>query len=209
MMGLGPDLLADLAAIIWLDIVLSGDNALVIGMAASALAPHLQRRAILFGMILAVAIRIVSALAATYLYQIPWVKFVGGLALLWVAMKLYQEIRNVSILQAEATGAVVGSGASTDRRSLMKALATITIADVSMSIDNVLAVAAIAEDHRGLLVFGLALSIMLMAFCATLVCKILTRHSWISYIGVLLLVVVAGDMLHSSWADMVAFMGLE
>jgi YjbE family integral membrane protein len=208
MMGLYPDLLTDLAAIIWLDVVLSGDTALVIGMAAAALAPHLQRRAILFGMILAVAIRIASALAATYLYEIPWVKFVGGLALLWVALKLYQEIRHVSILRAEAVEAVVASGASTDRRSMMKALATITIADASMSIDNVLAVAAIAEDHRGLLVFGLALSIMLMAFCATLVCRFLTRHAWVSYVGVALLVLVAGDMLHSSWKDMAAFMGV-
>jgi YjbE family integral membrane protein len=208
MMGLYPDLLTDLAAIIWLDVVLSGDNALVIGMAAAALAPHLQRRAILFGMILAVAIRIASALAATYLYEIPWVKFVGGLALLWVALKLYQEIRHVSILRAEAVEAPEATTASTDRRSMMKALATITIADASMSIDNVLAVAAIAEDHRGLLVFGLALSIMLMAFCATLVCRFLTRHAWVSYVGVALLVLVAGDMLHSSWKDMAAFMGV-
>jgi len=208
MIWIDAQMFADLAAIVWLDVVLSGDNALVIGMAASALAPHLQRRAILFGMMLAVVIRIASALVATYLYQIPWVKFIGGLVLLWVALKLYQEIRNVAILRAEATEAVIGSGASTDRRSLMKALATITIADVSMSIDNVLAVAAIAEDHRGLLVFGLALSIMLMAFCAALVCKFLTRHPWVSYVGVGLLVVVAGDMLQSSWADMAAFMGV-
>jgi YjbE family integral membrane protein len=208
MIWFDAQIFADLAAIVWLDVVLSGDNALVIGMAASALAPHLQRRAILFGMMLAVVVRIASALVATYLYQIPWVKFVGGLALLWVALKLYQEIRNISILRAEATEAVVGSGASTDRRSMMKALATITIADVSMSIDNVLAVAAIAEDHRGLLVFGLALSIMLMAFCAALVCRFLTRHPWVSYVGVGLLLLVAADMLHSSWSDMADFMGV-
>jgi YjbE family integral membrane protein len=200
---------ADLAAIIWLDIVLSGDNALVIGMAASSLAVHLQRRAILFGMMLAVVIRIAAALVATYLYEIPWIKFVGGLALLWVALKLFQELRNVAALKAEATSAVIGSGAAQDRRSLLKALATITIADVSMSIDNVLAVAGIAQDNRALLIFGLALSIMLMAFCATMVCRVLLRYSWISYIGVALLVVVAGDMLHSSWEDMVVFMGLQ
>ena len=201
-------ILADLAAIVWLDVVLSGDNALVIGMAASALAPHLQRRAILFGMMLAVVIRIASALVATYLYEIPWVKFAGGLALLWVALKLYQEVRNLSTLRAEATGAVAGSGAARDRRSMMKALATITIADVSMSIDNVLAVAGIAQDNRAMLVFGLALSIMLMAFCATMVCRLLTRHVWISYIGVAVLVLVAADMLHASWDDMASFMGM-
>ena len=199
--------LADLGAIIWLDIVLSGDNALVIGMAAASLAPHLQRRAIIFGMTLAVAVRIASAVVATYLYEIPWVRVVGGLALLWVAWKLWVELRNVSILEAEATEAYVSTGAASDRRSMMKALATITVADVSMSIDNVLAVAAIAHDNRAMLIFGLALSIMLMAFCATLVCKLLNRHRWISYIGVALLVVVALDMLHSGWADMMRAMG--
>jgi YjbE family integral membrane protein len=209
MIWMDAEIVADLAAIVWLDVVLSGDNALVIGMAASGLAIHLQRRAILFGMMLAVAIRIAAALVATYLYEIPWIKFVGGLALLWVALKLYQELRNTAALRAEATSAVVGSGASQDRRSLLKALATITIADVSMSIDNVLAVAGIAQDNRVLLIFGLALSIMLMAFCAAMVCKILLRHPWISYIGVAILVVVAGDMLHSSWEDMANFMGLQ
>jgi YjbE family integral membrane protein len=209
MIWLDAQIFADLAAIVWLDVVLSGDNALVIGMAASALVLHLQRRAILFGMMLAVVIRIAAALVATYLYEIPWIKFVGGLALLWVALKLYQELRNTSALKAEATSVVVGSGASRDRRSLMKALATITIADVSMSIDNVLAVASIAQDNRVLLVFGLALSIMLMAFCATMVCKVLQRRPWISYVGVALLVLVAGDMLHSSWDDMALFMGMR
>ncbi len=207
-MGMSADMWADLAAIIWLDIVLSGDNALVIGMAAASLAPHLQRRAIMFGMILAIAIRIGAALVATYLYEIPWVRFVGGLALLWVALKLYQEIRHVSILRAEATEAVAASGALTDRRSMMKALATITIADVSMSIDNVLAVAGIAHDNRPMLIFGLVLSITLMAFCATVVCRLLTSHPWISHVGIALLVLVAGDMIHSSWADMVVFMGI-
>jgi YjbE family integral membrane protein len=207
MIGANPEFLTDLAAIIWLDVVLSGDNALVIGMAASALAPHLQRRAILFGMILAVVIRIASALVATYLYEIPWIRVAGGLVLLWVAFKLYQEIRNVSILRAEAAEAVAGAGAATDRRSMMKALTTITIADESMSVDNVLAVAAIAQDHRGLLIFGLALSIMLMAFFATMVCKVLNRHPWISFIGVALLVYVAGDMMYSGWKDLSVAMG--
>ena len=103
---------------------------------------------------------------------------------------------------------MVGSGAASDRRSIMKALATITIADVSMSIDNVLAVAGIAQDNRAMLVFGLALSIMLMAMCATMLCNLLTRHQWISYIGVAVLLLVAADMLHSSWDDMALFMGI-
>lgn len=208
MIGLSPETWADLAAIVWLDVVLSGDNALVIGMAAASLAPHLQRRAIIFGMTMAVVIRIASALVATYLYEIPWIRFVGGLLLLWVALKLYQEIRHLSIREAEATEAFVATGAASDRRSIMKALATITVADVSMSVDNVLAVAAIAHDNRVLLVFGLALSILLMAFFATIVCKILTKHAWISYVGVAVLVYIAGEMLYSSWSDMAGMMGI-
>ena len=207
MMGLSPEVWADLAAIIWLDVVLSGDNALVIGMAAASLAPHLQRKAIIFGMTMAVVIRIASALVATYLYEIPWIRFVGGLLLLWVAMKLYQEVRHISIREAEATEAVAATGAASDRRSIVKALATITVADVSMSVDNVLAVAAIAHDNRVLLVFGLALSILLMAFFATIVCKILTKHIWISYVGVAVLIYIAGEMLHGSWADMAELVG--
>jgi len=209
MIWMDAQVFADLAAIVWLDVVLSGDNALVIGMAAAALAPHLQRKAILFGMIMAVVIRIASALVATYLYEIPWIRFIGGLVLLWVAFKLYVEIRNLSALKAEATEAVVASGAAADRRSIVKALATITIADVSMSIDNVLAVAAIALDNRLMLVFGLMLSITLMAFCATVVCRILTRHRWISYVGVAVLLVVAADMMHSGWDDMMNFVGMS
>jgi len=119
MMGVSPETWADLMAIIWLDVVLSGDNALVIGMAAASLAPHLQRKAIIFGMSMAVVIRIASALVATYLYEIPWIRFVGGLLLLWVALKLYQEIRHISIREAEATEAFVATGAASDRRSIL------------------------------------------------------------------------------------------
>ena len=173
MFGLDSGLVADILAIIWLDIVLSGDNALVIGMAAATLAPHLRRRAILFGMILATGIRIVSAIVATYLYEIPWIRFFGGVALIWVAWKLWEEARELSKkgkLESEeemAAAHMADSQGATDRKSIMKALTTITIADVSMSIDNVLAVAGIAHDNRALLIFGLVLSIALMAFFAT------------------------------------------
>ena len=191
--------LADLAAIIWLDIVLSGDNALVIGMAAAALPPHLQRRAIFFGMALAVIIRIAAALVATTLYQIPWIRVLGAVALLWVAWKLYVELRRAAKRRKAGPGETSGAQVdTTDRRSILRALTTIAIADISMSIDNVLAVAGIAHDNPPLLVFGLALSILLMAFFATVICRVLNRFPWISYVGVALLVVVAGEMLHSS-----------
>ena len=220
MTGVDSAFLADVAAIIWLDIVLSGDNALVIGMAAATLAPHLQRRAILFGMILATAVRIVSALAATYLYEIPWVRFFGGVALIWVAWKLWAEARELNRnARAEAehlahnaeslSAAAVEVTGATDRRSIMRALLTITIADVSMSIDNVLAVAGIAHDNRGLLIFGLALSIALMAFFATVICKVMVRYPVISYIGVVVLLVVAGEMIWGSYEDMAGAIGMD
>ena len=193
------EFVADLAAIIWLDIVLSGDNALVIGLAAATLAPHLQRRAIIFGMALAVVVRVAAALVATYLYQIPWIRILGALALLWVAVKLFQELRRAAKHRREGLGDAAGAQAgASDRQSLLRALTTITIADISMSIDNVLAVAGIAHDNPPLLIFGLALSIMLMAFFATVICRVLNRYPWISYVGVAVLVIVAAEMLHSS-----------
>jgi len=219
-MGADMEFLADIAAIVWLDVVLSGDNALVIGMAAATLAPHLQRRAILFGMILATGIRIASALAATYLYEVPWIRFFGGVALIWVAWKLWVEARELnSNPEAEAqhlteeaqslsAAAVEATGAS-DRRSILRALLTITIADASMSIDNVLAVAGIAHDHRGLLIFGLALSIALMAFFASLICRLIVRFPIISYIGVVVLLVVAAEMIWGSYEDMAGMVGMD
>lgn len=188
--------LIDLLSVIWLDIVLSGDNALVIGMAAASLAPHLRRRAILFGMVLAIVIRILAALAATYIYEIPWIRFVGGLALIWVAYKLYQGVRqSASVHHANVAS---GEGGQTDRRSVLQALVTICIADVSMSVDNVLAVAGIAHDNRPLLVLGLALSIVLMAFFATIISRLIARHAWISFAGIAILIYVALDMMLSS-----------
>lgn len=213
MFGLDSGFVADILAIIWLDIVLSGDNALVIGMAAATLAPHLRRRAILFGMILATGIRIACAVVATYLYQIPWIRFFGGVALIWVAWKLWDEARALAKGGAEehdpaAQFAADQEGAS-DRKSIIKALTTITIADVSMSIDNVLAVAGIAHDNRALLIFGLVLSIALMAFFATVIMKVMVKYPWISYIGVLVLLVVAGEMIYGSYEDMALAVGLD
>ena len=214
MMEIDAALMADIAAIIWLDLVLSGDNALVIGMAAATLAPHLRRRAILFGMILATAIRIASAVVATYLYEIPWIRFFGGVALFWVAWKLWEEARELSkkgkVAEHDAAAAfAVEQGGASDRKSIMKALITITIADVSMSIDNVLAVAGIAHDNRALLIFGLALSIALMAFFATVIMKVMVKYPFISYIGVVVLLFVAGEMIYGSYEDMALAIGLD
>lgn len=195
----------DFGAIVIADIVLSGDNALVIGMAAAGLAPELRRRAILFGMIVAAVLRIVFAVVATKLLGIPGLLLVGALLLFWVCWNLYSEIReSIDRRAAEAMETAEDPEAGytgAPRRTLGQALWTITLADVSMSIDNVLAVAAIADGNETMLVFGLGLAIVLMAFAATLIMKLLTRYVWISWVGLFVLIYVAIEMFYRGIFD--------
>ena len=186
--------LVDLGSIIVADIVLSGDNALVIALAASGLPPHLRRWAIMFGMLAAALLRIIFALIATKLLDVPGLLFIGALLLLWICWRLYGDIRRGhSSTSIEHTGSSGDSPSA--RTTLSGALWTISIADVSMSLDNVLAVAAIAEGDTFLLVFGLGLAILLMAFAATIIMGLLTRYPWISWLGLVVLLYVALDML--------------
>lgn len=190
----------DFGAIIVADIVLSGDNALIIGMAAAGLAPELRRKAIIFGMVVAALLRIVFAVIATKLLGIPGLLLVGSLLLFWVCWGLYKEIRAHQDERAsealEAAEDPEKGYTGKPRRTLGQALLTITIADVSMSIDNVLAVAAIADGDTQMLVFGLGLAILLMAFAATLIMKLLTKYPWISWAGLVVLIYVAFEMFY-------------
>lgn len=195
----------DFGSIVLADIVLSGDNALIIGMAAASLAPPLRKKAILFGMVVAAVLRIVFALAATHLLGIPGLLLIGGLLLFWVCWRLYTEIR--MSMDREAAHALEvaedehGGYTGPPRRTLGQALLSITVADVSMSLDNVLAVAAIADGDSVMLVFGLALAILLMAFAATLIMKLLTRYPMISWLGLFVLIYVAGEMFYRGLFD--------
>lgn len=193
------DTAMDFGAIIMADLILSGDNALIIGMAAAGLSPKLRARAIMYGMVIAALLRIAFAIVATKLLAIPGLLFVGGVLLCWVCWRLYVEIREGLDESAEHALEVAedpeAGYTGPPRRTLASALWTITLADVSMSLDNVLAVAAIAKGDTTLLVFGLALAILLMAFAATLIMKLLTRYPWISWLGLVVLVYVAGEML--------------
>lgn len=197
--------LFDAGAIIMADLILSGDNALIIGMAAAGLSPQLRAKAILFGMIIAALLRIVFAVVATKLLAVPGILFLGGLLLCWVCWRLYTEIRaDLDRKAAEAIDAMTDPHAGytgPPRRTLTQALWTITLADVSMSLDNVLAVAAIADGNTTLLVLGLALAILLMAFAATLIMHLLTRFPVISWLGLAVLVYVAGEMLWRGFMD--------
>jgi len=190
----------DYGQIIIADIVLSGDNALIIGMAAAGLAPELRKKAIVFGMVIAALLRVVFALIATKLLGIPGLLLVGALLLFWVCWSLYKEIRANSHAQAEGDLANLDSDA-TPRTTLSQALMAITIADISMSLDNVLAVAAIADGDTQKLVIGLGLAILLMAFAATLIMKLLARYPLISWLGLIVLIYVAADMFYRGIFD--------
>lgn len=195
----------DLGKIVIADLILSGDNALVIGMVAAGLSPHLRRRAIVFGMVIAAVLRIVFAIIATTLLDVPGLLFFGALLLFWVCWRLYIEIR--AGVEEEAAQAMDIAENPADgytgvpRRTMMNALTSITIADVSMSLDNVLAVAAIANGNAKLLFFGLALAILLMAFAASIIMHILTRFPVISWLGLFVLVYVAGEMAYRGFFD--------
>ena len=199
------DTVADFGKIIIADLILSGDNSLIIGMAAAGLSPELRKKAILYGMVIAAVLRIVFAVVATKLLGIPGILFVGALLLFYVCWRLYQEIREGQDAEAHAAMEAaenMGEGyTGAPRRTMASALISITIADVSMSLDNVLAVAAIADGDTTMLVFGLGLAIVLMAFAATLIMNLLTKYPWISWVGLIVLVYVAVEMFYRGTVD--------
>ena len=197
----------DIVQIVFADIILSGDNALVIGMAAAGLSPELRKKAIFWGMAMAAGLRIFFAVIASYLISIPGILFVGGLLLSWVCWRFFLEIREQQAENGEA-----GEGADEDdngsSKSLWSALVTITIADVSMSIDNVFAVAAIAREDTSLLIFGLALAILFMAFFATIIMKVMTKYPWLCWAGLVFLIYLSFELLHDGWPSFAPLIGL-
>ena len=180
--------------ILFADIILSGDNALIIGMAASGLSPELRRKAFILGIALAAFFRIFFAIIATYLIEIPGILFFGGLLLYFVCWRFFKELKQNST-ESKKNKTENQDFAVNENKKLFNALLTITIADISMSIDNVLAVAAIARDDRILLIFGLVLAIIFMAFFATIIMKILTRYKWVSWLGLLFLIYLSTEMV--------------
>ena len=199
--------LFDILQIVFADIILSGDNALVIGMAAAGLSPELRKKAIFWGMAMAAGLRILFAVIASYLISIPGILFIGGLLLLWVCWRFFAEIRNEKgkgNLKDEAEDKYV-NGSS---KALWSALVTITIADVSMSIDNVFAIAAIARENTSLLIFGMALAIFFMAFFATIIMKVMTKYPWLCWAGLLFLIYLSLKLLYDGWSSFASLVGL-
>ncbi len=192
-----------LGQVIMIDLVLAGDNAVVIGLAAAGLPQELRRRAILIGILAATALRIVFALVATQLLAITGLLLAGGLLLLWVCWKMFEELRishkeSDAALEALSDGDAAGGA---QRKTLRQAVTQIIIADVSMSLDNVLAVAGAAHAQPHVLIFGLALSIALMGLAATFIANLLNRHRWIAWVGLLIILYVAAGMIYEGWHD--------
>ena len=176
--------------IILIDLVLAGDNAIIIGMVASQFKDDLRKKIIFWGIGAAVILRVAFTLIATYLLQINGLKLIGGLILLYIVYKLYKDI----VKNEESSKPNIKVD---DSASIYKAIWTIIIADVSMSLDNVLGVAGAAKGHYYLLVFGLALSIALMAFAANLVARWIKTYKWIGWAGLIAILAVAVDLIYS------------
>lgn len=194
---------AALLQVIAIDLVLAGDNAIVIGLAAAGLPADQRRKAILIGVIAATVLRILFAAITVKLLAIVGLLLAGGILLLWVCWKMWRELRTSSEDEHEAAEALSnGAGAESaatpgkPRKTLMQAAIQIVVADVSMSLDNVLAVAGAARDHLTVLIVGLILSIALMGLAASFIARLLHRHRWIAYVGLLIILYVALDMIY-------------
>ena len=191
----------DVSQIIIADIVLSGDNALIIGMAASAVPEESRKKVIFIGLMAAAVLRVLFALVASYLISIPGLLLLGGILLFWVCWKFYGDIKEFSSsdenkdkLQKDVSG-----------KGMKAALITIIIADVSMSLDNVIAITAIARDNKTLLILGIAFAILIMALFATAIVKLLTKFKWLSYLGLIFLVYLSSKMTFDGWLQLYPF----
>ncbi len=189
--------LTALVQVILIDIVLAGDNAVVIGTAAAGLPPHKQRQVIMLGAALALLLRIAFALVAVRLLAIIGLLLAGGILLLWVAWKMWRELQaQKAAEQHEIPQVVPGAHATVPgQKTFLSAVLQVTIADVSMSLDNVLAVAGAAREHPYIMAFGLLLSIALMAVAAGWIARLIDRHRWLAYVGLLIVLWVALKMI--------------
>ena len=192
--------LAALASVMLIDLTMAGDNVVIMGTIASGLPERDRRRVIMLGVSIALVFLIGFALAATWLLHLTGLLLAGGLLLLWVAYNMYRELRPVKVVVADdpETPQVEGPPAT---KTFLQAAIQITLADLSMSLDNVLAVAATAREHPTVLFFGLALSVTLMGLAANYVARLVQRFHWIAWIGLAVIFYVALNMIWDGWHD--------
>ena len=198
-----------LVQVILVDLVLAGDNAIVVGMASAGLPAKQRSQVITIGIALAVVMRIGFALLTVQLLQVPGILLLGGLLLAWVCWKLWQELRTHVGHAGAAASRVVGNlPPERDEKSMFQAIVQIVIADLSMSLDNVLAVAGVAREYLWVLVFGLLLSVVMMGVAATFVARVLAERPWIGYIGLVVIVYVAATMIWEGAMELGRFPGV-
>ena len=183
-----PEQIAILTQIIFIDLVLAGDNAIIIGMVASKFPLEQRKKVIFWGIGGAVILRIILTLLTAYLLQITGLRLIGGILLLYIVYKLYVDVIKGSDSEEDI---------KVDNSSFLKAIWTVLLADFTMSLDNVLGVAGAAGDHYGLLVFGLVLSIVLMATAATLISGWIKKYKWIAWVGLLAILIVAVELIYT------------
>ncbi|HPE32256.1 MAG TPA: TerC family protein [Parvularculaceae bacterium] len=198
---LGAHWLSAFLQVVVIDLTLAGDNAVVIGLAAAGLPARQRGKAILIGILVATVMRIGFSVITTQLLQIVGLLLAGGILLLWVCWKMWRELRRPAHVEigAETLHAERKHEhyeAQVKEKTLRQAVLQIVIADISMSLDNVLAVAGAAREHAAVLVFGLALSVLLMGLAATLIARLLEKHRWIAYIGLGIILFVAAEMIY-------------
>jgi len=198
-----PGALAALLQVLMIDLVLAGDNAVAVGVVAASLPRAQRRRVIFWGLAAAVVTRIAFALVTTQLMGIIGLLLAGGLLLLWVCWKMWRELRQ----QDAAANAEASGHAPAPPKSFRAALLQILVADISMSLDNVLAVAGAAREHPAVLVLGLLVSVALMGLAASAIARLLNRHRWIGYIGLAIVLYVALHMMWEGHRDLVRDMG--
>ena len=185
------NLFLDISQIIIADVVLSGDNALVIGMAASQFDSKLRKKIIFYGLLIAAIFRILLASVASYLISVPGLLFLAGILLFWVSWTFYKDIKD---FKEEDISTEINNVHKKEKGNFKKALITIAIADLSMSLDNIVAITSIARENTSLLIFGLILSILIMAIFATAIIKLLIKFKWIAYLGLIFLIYLSFDM---------------
>lgn len=206
-----------LGTVILLDLVLAGDNAIVVGALAAGLPADQRKKVIFIGVIAALVLRVVFALMVNLLMGIIGLVFVGGLLLMWVAWKMYRDVTRNELTESPGSPEVLGDENSgiPAAKSFAAAAWAVAIADVSMSLDNVLAVAGAAKDHPGIMIVGLIFAVALMGIAANIIAQYIERYRWIAWVGMAVIVYVAGKMIYDGWVHpelgvgryIIAFMG--
>ena len=191
-----------LLEILAIDVALSGDNAIAVGLAAAGLPADQRRKVIIWGMAGAVVLRVLFALVATQLLLVVGLQLIGGLLLVWVGWKLFQELRELDAHDANHDGNL---DEPTKPKTLLSAIITVMIANLSMSLDNVLAVAGAAQGHMVVLAIGLLVAVIFMAFAADLIARLLQTYRWIGYVGVAVIFLVAANMIYHGGLQVIPY----